>query len=66
MESTLGALLQRAKENSPRDNASKTELILFTRKCKVPSFRLPRLDDITLQCIVTFKRNKIPRFNFRL
>ena len=28
---------------------SKTELVLFTRKIKIPSFRLPTLDGVSLQ-----------------
>ena len=49
MESALSTLLKWDKENGLGVNPSKTELVLFTRKYKVPSFRLPRLNGITLE-----------------
>lgn len=46
--STFDTLLERTKENGLVVNRSKTELVLFTRKYKVPVLRLSHQDGITL------------------
>lgn len=46
IKSTLETVRFWTKENELGVNESKTELILFTRKYKSPSFRVPRLDGI--------------------
>lgn len=48
-KSVLGTLLEWSKDNVLGVNPPKTELVLITRKCKVPSFKLPCPDGITLE-----------------
>lgn len=48
MESALVILLKWAEENCLSVNPPKIELILFTRKYKIPDFNLTHQDGITL------------------
>lgn len=48
-ESSRGTILECAKENSPGVNPSGIKLVLFSRSYKVSSFKLSRINDITLE-----------------
>lgn len=49
MESSLGTILECAKENSLGLNPSGIKLVLFSRTYKISSFKLSRINDITLE-----------------
>lgn len=48
MESAIAEISEWAKQNGLGVNPAKTELVLFTRKTKIPSFPLPKLDGVAL------------------
>ena len=48
METALGNISTWAGKNGLGVNPSKTEIVLFTRRTKIPEFRRPRLNGITL------------------
>ena len=48
METALKELTRWVEENGLGVNPNKTELVLFTRKYKVPDFKLPKMDGRTL------------------
>ena len=55
MESALKELMEWAEENGLGVNPQKTELILFTRRYKVPYFSTTKINGVTL--VLPKKRN---------